>query len=113
MYKYKRIKLKDGTTRDEHRLVMEAALGRRLRSDEDVHHINGDPRDNRIENLELMDRKTHARLHLVTDRRCSIVECDRKHWGKGYCKKHYRRWLQTGDVMGLRGRSSSNPMCIP
>lgn len=49
----------------EHDLIMECYIGRWLKPEEVVHHKNKIRNDNRIENLELMTFKEHARLHLL------------------------------------------------
>lgn len=46
-----------------HRWIMEQHIGRPLLPTEDVHHINHDPLDNRIENLQLVTRSEHIALH--------------------------------------------------
>jgi len=43
----------------QHRLVVERSIGRKLASDEHVHHRNDDKGDNRIENLEVLGLREH------------------------------------------------------
>ena len=47
----------------KHRVIMTTFLGRPLTRNEIVHHINGNKKDNRIENLMLMTQSEHSRLH--------------------------------------------------
>lgn len=47
------------------RYLMEQHLGRELKADEDVHHIDGDKTHDIIDNLEIKDRIKHRREHQV------------------------------------------------
>ena len=62
MNKYKACKI-NGKHIDEHRLVMEQYLKRKLNKNEIVHHKDGDKSNNNIDNLEVMSLSDHSRLH--------------------------------------------------
>lgn len=73
----------------EHRLVLSDA-GIDLPEGTVVHHKNGDKLDNRIENLEVIDRRAHGLLHgaLVRAKPLPCVNCKRM-WvtlRRGRCK---------------------------
>jgi hypothetical protein len=50
-----------------HRLIAAEMVGRDLLPGEQIHHINGDRRDNRPENLEVVSAHEHRQRHLVPE----------------------------------------------
>src|SRR3990167_4167173 len=55
--------VKNGVRIFEHREIMSKHLGRCLKPSEVVHHINHDALDNRLENLVVVNRSEHIKLH--------------------------------------------------
>lgn len=49
----------------QHVVLMEESIGRKLFSNECVHHIDHNKQNNLIENLQLMTRAEHSRLHAI------------------------------------------------
>lgn len=47
----------------EHIVVVEMKLGRQLEPGETVHHVDGNKQNNNPENLEVLTRSEHSRLH--------------------------------------------------
>ena len=47
-----------------HRVIAEKMLGRKLTTDEVVHHIDGNKQNNEPENLQVMTRSEHILEHL-------------------------------------------------
>lgn len=86
-YRYRRIRLSPTKTRDEHRLVMEQHLGRKLTKQELVHHINGNTLDNRIDNLEITSRSRHAQEHIKKGELYTLTRQDNHIGGQVFAKK--------------------------
>jgi hypothetical protein len=72
----------DGQWRQEHRVIMERLLGRPLRDDEHIHHIDDDRTNNARENLRLVTKAEHNSIHKTGNRywvgRCHREETKRK-----------------------------------
>ncbi|MBQ3373940.1 MAG: HNH endonuclease [Oscillospiraceae bacterium] len=75
---------RDGVRKPAHVVLMEEYLGRPLRGNEVVHHINGEKDDNRLANLQVMDRAEHSRLHAsgITPNADTLKKLSLSHKGK-------------------------------
>jgi hypothetical protein len=82
----------------QHRVVAEQILGRPLESHEQVHHRNGVKTDNRPENLEVVDGRSH------------LVE----HWQEGHYDPRVKRQTKPEAACsecGWFGRLRARSMC--
>jgi hypothetical protein len=61
-WKYKSIRLGKNSVKMEHLVIWESIYGP-IPKGKVIHHKNGNQRDNRIENLEIMSRSEHSKLH--------------------------------------------------
>lgn len=78
-WKYKNLSHKGNhSSRLEHRQVMEDYLGRNLSPEEHIHHIDGNKRNNKIENLYLVKNR---REHYLLDKALGKYEKKSK-WTK-------------------------------
>lgn len=61
--KYIKIPNPEGGAEYEHRVIVENSIGRKLNSKEVIHHIDGNPLNNSLDNLKIMNQGDHIKLH--------------------------------------------------
>lgn len=66
---------KNGKSKRMHQIIMEEHIGRPLKENEVVHHIDGNKRNNDISNLLLTTRSEHAKIHRdVLDKSLPVLQ---------------------------------------
>lgn len=101
-----------------HRRIAEAVLRRKLSTNEIVHHLNGNPKDNDVTNLIVLSRAKHAALHnylrmqgalLLKDNNENFENC----WNN-LIVPMTTTWLETANVKVIKlweiGQSAAEPL---
>jgi len=65
----------------------------------DVHHRDGNYKNNSSENLILVCRSCHMKLHRRIPHKCKVDGCDRNATDLGFCNLHYIRYKKYGDPL--------------
>lgn len=103
-YVGRKVTLGDGrkVTELQHRRVMEEHLGRKLRSDEHVHHKDGVKYNNSLDNLEVLTASEHAKHHAPRVPPLELVckFCGRAFTRPGSQERHGRKMGKAGPFCG-------------
>lgn len=92
-------KLYQGRYALEHRVVWWGNTGSLPGPDEVIHHINGDQKDNRFENLELKFNIEHSREHSTTGRTMVDLICP-------ICEKQFTKERRQTHLVKKRNKST-------
>lgn len=98
------IKYDDGSRKTtlEHREVMEEHLGRKLESEEHIHHIDENKKNNDLSNLVLTSRSAHAKGHATRAKEVEIIcaWCGQKAYKKPNYLHHNAKQGKSGPFCG-------------
>lgn len=82
----------------EHTYIMEQHINRKLYPHEIIHHIDGNKKNNAIENLKVMTQSDHMMIHHPRSSRCCMIDnCKNKHRARNLCSTHWKQWRK-GDA---------------
>lgn len=94
----------------EHIIVLEEKLGRKLKVNEQTHHVDGIRTNNHPENLEAVDISDHAKITAEGRKKKNMVackECGKKVYRKPYEQKKNKNVYCSRRCLAIYGRKNS------
>lgn len=96
---------KKKTSINAHRAITEELLQRKLTYNEVVHHIDGNPKNNNLDNLLVLSRSNHIKLHRALIKKKALVLHEIKNlledtWIE-IKKKFTKEWLKENNIQYL------------
>ena len=101
-----------------HRRIAEEVLGRKLKTNEVVHHVDLDPDNNKLSNLMIMSRSMHGRLHAYIRAQGALLEKSSSEQNENcwdtLIAPMTTTWLETAGVKVIKlweiGQSAAEPL---
>ena len=102
----------------EHRNIAEWVLNKKLNSDQVVHHLDCDPKNNALNNLIILSRTTHSSLHQYLNRQRALLERSNngntENCWKTLIVPMTTAWLETTNAKVIKiweiGQSAAEPL---